>query len=172
MDSNRTCGECIACCIVPEVRGEDFVKPSLATCPYINPETKINRCLLQRTGKKPLMCTSFRCAWLRGFGSGNHRPDKVGCMVSLNTIGGSTWIVVMNLKPTAHLTTGKQLITDIASRIDFPVIVVEHDHLKGGKGDYVIIKQSHEPRSTKIRGDFIVRYTDDMNIYKLIISSF
>ena len=76
----------------------------------------------------------------------------------------------MNLKPAAHLTTGKTIIADIASRTDVPVIVVEYDHLKGGKGDFVIIKQSLESRSSKIRGDFIAKYTDTMNIYKLIIT--
>ena len=67
------------------------------------------------------------------------------------------------------LKTGKNILIDIAAKVDLPVIIVDHRHLKTSRGDYVIVKKSLEPRSSKIMGEFLETYSDTMNLYKLII---
>jgi hypothetical protein len=163
--SNRTCGDCSVCCYVGEVKESIVNKPSCAVCPFLD-----HGCTLFAKPERPSVCNSFQCSWLRGFGDDVDRPDQSQVMVSVNRMNGGTWINVMNLKPQAHLTTGKHIIIDVASKVDYPVIIVEYKNLKHGKGDYVIIKDSLQSRSTKIRGDFIANYTDTMKLYKLIIS--
>lgn len=74
--SDRTCGTCNACCIVPEIRSLN--KPELQACGH-----------LCRTGcatyqDRPPVCVAFHCAWLSGAISDSAlRPDKCGVLVSL-----------------------------------------------------------------------------------------
>jgi len=163
--STRQCGDCTACCFVAEVKEGIVKKPACQTCPFMQ-----NGCKLYGKPERPQVCQDFQCSWLRGFGSLEDRPDKSGVMVSINHMNGGTWINVFDLKKNAHKTTGKKMIEAIARQVDVPVIVVDADNTKEGKGDYVIIKKSLESRSNKVRGELIEALNDDMNIYKLIIS--
>lgn len=160
------CGSCTVCCHVAEVKEGIVQKPACQNCPFQD-----RGCKLFGQPQRPQVCQDFQCSWLRGYGDKNDRPDKSGVMVSVNHFNGGTWIMVMDLVQNAHRTTGKSIIKDIAQKVGLPVIIVAHKHLKTGKGDYVILKKSLEPRSRQIMGDFIEKYTADLNVYKLIISS-
>jgi hypothetical protein len=166
MDKNRQCGDCSACCHVAEVKEGIVNKPACSACPFLN-----RGCTLFDEPTRPLVCSSFQCSWLRSYGNDSDRPDKSGVMVSVNHMNGGTWINVMDLVKNAHLTTGKNIIVDVASKVDYPVIIVDYDHLEKGMGDFVIIKQSLEANSNKIKGELISTYTDTMKLYKLIITS-
>lgn len=166
MSSQRTCGGCTVCCHVAEVKEGIVQKPACTACPFLD-----HGCKLFDKPDRPTVCNSFQCSWLRGYGDTSDRPDKSRVMVSVNRINGGTWITVMNLDKEAHLTTGKKIIVDVASKVNYPVIVVESNNLEKGRGDYVIIKQSLESRSNRIKGQFISKYTDTMNLYKLVITA-
>ena len=77
----------------------------------------------------------------------------------------------METKKNAHLTTGKNIILDIANKFDIPIIVSDYDSELGEDyGDYVILKKDLEVRANQIKGDFICELGKDVKVYKLIIS--
>jgi hypothetical protein len=74
----------------------------------------------------------------------------------------------MELKENAFKTTGKNIILDIISKLDIPVIVSDFNTPRGQDyGDYVIIKKDLEKRSNNIRGEFMFEFSDGVNVYKL-----
>jgi hypothetical protein len=165
---DRNCGECVTCCIVTEIKENDFYKAPNETCKYLNKECC--GCSVFGTEKKPIRCDVFNCAWLKGFGDLNDRPDLNDVMIAIDKFNGGTWVFVLETKKGAYLTTGKNIIIDIANNFNFPVIVVDYDSkYPNDKGDYVIIRKDLEYRAKSIMDDFICEYSEDMNVYKLII---
>lgn len=165
---DRECVECITCCIVTEISYNDFYKAPDIKCKYLN--DACDGCSVYGTDKKPPNCTNYNCAWLKGFGDINDRPDLNNVMLSIDRFNGGVWIFVMETKKGAYLTSGKNIITEVANKFNYPVIVVDYDSkYPNDKGDYVIIKNSLENISKFIMGDFICNYNDNMNVYKLII---
>lgn len=69
----RECGECQACCFLPEIpeRGS----PGYSRCP--------DQCAAgcARYEERPQRCRDFACGWLQGFGGIGDRPDKVGFII-------------------------------------------------------------------------------------------
>jgi len=167
MDTERQCGECKECCCASVVEFENGeVKPSLVWCKYLCDKG----CSIYGEKKRPEMCESFFCPWMRNFGEEDDRPDKNGVFLATpDKFNGGYWIVGMDMKKNAHRTTGKEIILSIANQIDLPVIIVDYDNLKDGKGDYVIVKDSLQHRSSQIKGEFIGDF-GHMKEYKLEIS--
>ena len=164
----RECGDCGVCCILSEIKENDFYVEPYKPCKFLK-DCK-GGCLIFGKEERPKMCSIYECAWLKGFGDDNDRPDKNNIMISLNDFNGGVWFFVMETKKYAHRTTGKNIIIEIVNKYDIPVIVSDIDSVyPNDKGDYVIIKKSLEKRSKMIMGDFIYNLDDDINIYKLII---
>jgi len=171
MDNERQCGDCGECCYstVVEFPNGD-VKPSLVKCKYLCDEKTNKRCKIFGQDERPDMCASFFCFWRRGYGGEEDRPDKNGIFIALpSPFNGGSWIVVMDQVKDAHRITGKRIILDVANQIDLPVVIVDHDNLKDSMGDYVIIKDSLQHRSSQIKGKFIGDF-GHMREYELEIS--
>lgn len=80
MSTPRVCGGCVACCkthAVVEIRKLDGV-----WCPHVN-ATRTG-CSVYTT--RPMSCATFKCAWLKGSGGENERPDKVRVVCTTETI--------------------------------------------------------------------------------------
>lgn len=164
----RKCENCVTCCIITEIKYKDFYKAPNENCKYLNKEC----CGCSVFGKieKPTNCLNFDCAWLKGFGDINDRPDLSDVMVAIDNFNGGTWIFVMETKKGAYLTTGKNIIIDMVNKFNFPVIVVDYDSkFPNDKGDYVIIKDELKHRAKSLIGDFVCEYDDNINVYKIII---
>jgi hypothetical protein len=160
----RQCYECDVCCKIAEVKENDFFKPAGKPCQYLD-----KGCTIFDQDKRPKMCSSYQCGWLRGFGKENDRPDKSGVMLSISAFNGGTWIFVQELWEDAHKTTGKNIIIDISKKVDIPIIVSDFNTKLGEDyGDYVIIKNSLESRSNKIRGEFLFELEKNIKVYRLI----
>jgi hypothetical protein len=73
MIDGRKCGGCKACCTINGI--EELDKPIRTHCP--------NECEVGCTvyPNHPPSCQTFKCVWIRGFGSDNERPDKLGLFV-------------------------------------------------------------------------------------------
>jgi hypothetical protein len=68
--SERTCGGCTACCKTHAIREEGFNKPEGEWCTHC----EIGKgCGIYQA--RPTSCQVFKCAWLEGFGTDEHRPD-------------------------------------------------------------------------------------------------
>lgn len=168
--TKRECDECDVCCVVAQVKEGDFNKPACVSCPYLKKNGGKKRCGLFGDKKRPKMCSTFECAWKRGFGTIDSRPDKNGVMISINNFNGGRWIFVLDVKKDAHKTTGKSIIIDMITKFNLPAIVLAHDNLEKGKGDYVIITKEMKARSSQIIDGFIENL-GDLEIYKLKIST-
>lgn len=162
--TTRECGSCEECCFVAEVKEGIIQKNACQKCPF-----QQNGCKIFGKPERPKVCIDFQCGWLRGAGTEEDRPDKSGIMVSVNKIEDSTWIVAMDLKKNAHRTTGKNIVIDMLNKYKLPVIVVDHDNLEKGKGDYVIIHDSMLPRAGQLIGNFLNDISINMKEYELII---
>lgn len=72
--TDRTCGGCTACCFTHQIR--DINKPMGTWCTHCKVGSG---CEIYDT--KPPACTNYRCAWLKGLGTEDDRPDKVNAVL-------------------------------------------------------------------------------------------
>ena len=74
----RACGECVACCVIPEIDAPGLKKPAGEVCP---------NCTGSQCGiyeMRPQVCRSYFCVWRRvGALSEAARPDKIKVMFDL-----------------------------------------------------------------------------------------
>ncbi len=160
----RRCGACAVCCEVADVEGLDFPKPAGTRCPHA-----LRGCAIHADPKRPMVCRSFRCAWLQGFGRLRDRPDKCGCMVTVNDANGGRWIFAVDVTEGAHRTTGAGVIRAVSDAVRLPVVVVLNEHLILGKGDFVMLREDQESRAGKIKGAFVER-VNGLNKYVLVVA--
>lgn len=66
----RSCGSCTLCCKVLAV--PEIAKPAGHWCPQARKGTG---CSIYDT--RPEMCREFRCLWLQGHLSAEHKPDRI-----------------------------------------------------------------------------------------------
>jgi hypothetical protein len=169
MNNIRKCEECAVCCVITEISEDNFHKCANYPCEYLNNEGY--GCSLFGKKEKPNRCTEYECAWLRGFGGDNDRPDKSNIMLFINSFNGGIWIFAMETKKDAYRTTGKSIIVDMVEKFDLPIIISDFDSKPPyDKGDYVVIKNELEYKSNQIKGDFIYELENDIKVYKLKIS--
>jgi hypothetical protein len=160
----RQCGACDICCTVAQVEGVGFRKPAWQACKY-----SCDGCVLYNRDERPTICSQFQCAWLRGAGLEQDRPDNSGIMVSVNNLNGGNWIFAIETKANALLGSGKNIVLDAAAKINLPVIVVDFNSRPPKDfGNRVIVKNSLLKRSTSIMGDFVA-YLDDYEEFGLYL---
>jgi hypothetical protein len=82
----RQCGECMVCCTYLKVPG--VPKAGLCHCPHSSFDEPTKDGILFYTGKgcasydsRPEACSGYRCAWLRGLGNEEDRPDRCGILI-------------------------------------------------------------------------------------------
>jgi hypothetical protein len=73
--TKRQCGECTACCSVPEV--PELSKPPWVPCTHLCGQG----CGIYPT--RPYTCQSYECQWLQGELGEDHRPDRLGLIVDM-----------------------------------------------------------------------------------------
>jgi Fe-S-cluster containining protein len=69
----RECGECTACCVA--LPNRELNKPGFSPCVHLTEAG----CGIY--AQRPYTCRTFRCVWLDGFLSTDHRPDKFGLVI-------------------------------------------------------------------------------------------
>lgn len=81
---NRVCGDCVACCITPEIPALD--KPADTRCPNLRQKARERPgCSIYRD--RPESCGAFSCLWLMGFGAFQDRPDRTGVYLTVQDVG-------------------------------------------------------------------------------------
>jgi hypothetical protein len=156
----RQCDGCTLCCTTAEVQGKDFYKPVGEKCIH-----QCNGCKIFGQESRPEVCNTFKCAWLRGFGNEEDRPDKTKVLTSINNLFGNNWIIIIEQEKDAYKTSGKNIIVDLINKVNLPAIVATN----GGTtwGEYVIIKDNLEDRTEGIKDEFLFDYTENMKVYRL-----
>lgn len=89
---SRECENCIACCVYLNIDSEEFKKPQLRHCPHLNLTNPVEKNVLQYSTDEPCPCSLFgtderypichdyKCAWLKGYGADQDRPDRSGIL--------------------------------------------------------------------------------------------
>ena len=77
----RSCGGCTACCKTHGIF--ELQKIPGKWCPHCQVG---NGCRIY--SRRPQSCQVFRCMWLKGLGSPEHRPDKTGIVPEIKMIPG------------------------------------------------------------------------------------
>ena len=161
----RQCGDCSVCCEVADVPG--LVGP-WQKCPYQN-QNSSGSCSIFDSSTRPTICHDFGCAWYRGYGSLDDRPNNIDVMFSINTTEDGIFGFAIELIKDALISSAKSMAIEFASSIDVPIIAVA-----AGKkppedtGDWVIIKDALLPRAQRIIGQEIIRLSDDVAMYELV----
>lgn len=172
-NNRRTCGPCHVCCVMAEVERGDFYKPVYEICKYLDESLPCEKCTVFGTDKRPESCGTYLCPWLRGFGNEEDRPDKSNVLLSVCEFNGGTWIVVNELEKNAVMTTGKNIILEVAKKIDFPAIISDYGSKPPNDfGDRLGIRKDRESKAKSMMGTHLAQLDENgfYNIYKLLVT--
>ena len=76
--ADRACGDCTACCVLPDIDTPELKKPEGQVCPHCTGKG----CGIYDT--RPEVCRTFNCAWKRiASMTPETRPDRLGVMFTL-----------------------------------------------------------------------------------------
>jgi Fe-S-cluster containining protein len=88
MTRERSCGNCTACCYLPEIAEPELKKEKFTACKHC----KDNKgCKIYEN--RPVACRDFSCMWKMNFTHESKRPDKSGIMIDLlplNSLSGKS----------------------------------------------------------------------------------
>lgn len=74
----RTCGTCSACCTPLGIDSDGLQKAPGVPCRHLGPNRQ--GCTIYAT--RPTHCQRYLCAWRNGMGDDEHRPDRLGLLLS------------------------------------------------------------------------------------------
>ncbi len=112
-DPKRSCGECVACCILPRV--DELNKPEWTPCVHLAKDHP--GCSIYN--ERPTPCRAFICSWLAGSFRPEDRPDKIGIMGSrpASDLYAAFPIEIWEVRPGASTTgRGAEIVADLRSR--------------------------------------------------------
>ena len=76
--ADRTCGDCVVCCWIPEIKSEGLTKPAGTLCRHSTGQG----CGIYPS--RPMACRSWHCLWRRLARLGDElRPDLSGLLITL-----------------------------------------------------------------------------------------
>lgn len=155
----RECGDCTVCCFTGAVDG---LKPAHSKCPH-----ECDGCAIYEDPRRPRICSEFRCAWLRGLGREDHRPDRSGCLIAVTSMNGGLWTFVIEIRPNGF-EDSQDMILEMVRKFDVPAILVRHDRKPPhDTGDYTVIRDDLLQRTSRMRGDLMKMIANDVGIYDL-----
>lgn len=117
--SDRACGDCRVCCILPEV--VEVGKVRGVPCQHLSMEPGC-RAACGIYADRPEPCKVFRCLWLQGHGPAWGKPSKVGLMLTGHeSEGGGFHIQAWETTPGA---SKKKKARAMLSKLRAPFVVV------------------------------------------------
>ena len=126
------CGPCRVCCRLPDI--PELNKPINTWCRHIDLESDDAPCRIY--DHRPDVCRAFDCAWKQGLGGEHDRPDKLGVMWQIVTLGDG--------KP------GLGVVEARAGALDSPRVRRQLHDFEKKKPGRVIIRLAHEPRFSPV----------------------
>lgn len=179
--SARSCGACSLCCTV--LRVDELKKLGGVNCRHqclaANPdEPEVKGCAIHAT--RPQICRSYHCLWVGGGLGDEDRPDKLGAVVDVLTLGAETRLSIQEAHPGAYDSSPR--LQEIAGkyRESMPVRVVEAGNfldpdrpfrvlLAGGEehrvtGEWTVVERPGEPKERR-RLTILARLTRRVSIW-------
>lgn len=117
-EDTRSCDACSLCCTV--LRVDELSKLGGVACEHQCPG---GGCGIHE--RRPNICRDYACLWLRGGLKDEDRPDKLGAIVDILTLGGETRLSIQEARPNAFESSRR--LQEIAARYreSMPVRIVE-----------------------------------------------
>ena len=114
----RSCGECIACCITLRIEDQQLRKPAGEPCQHLN---ECGGCSIYP--QRPQVCRSWICGWklLEGLGD-EWRPDRCGVLIRFNEGSGVTLQPLRAPEQTLTTDAVLTLVADFVSQ-SIPVFI-------------------------------------------------
>lgn len=162
----RTCGECQVCCVVSEIHSDidGVVVDTMggSTCAH----QCASGCDLHGQPTMPRACDSFGCAWYRGLGGDEDRPDRVGLMLSVSRTSRGQVGVGLEFRPGALLGEGRATAVEFVRTTGMPLVVVEYGKTAPNDvGDWVVLKREHVLKAFSMRGEYVAELAHDVKVY-------
>lgn len=144
----RQCGECSVCCVIGGV--PEIEKPAHTPCPFIKTDV-CGSCSIFDKPELPLVCKTYRCSWLKGYGAEEDKPDKSGLLVTENILENQRYFTVIETKHKALF--NNNIVAEISEKTKVPIIGVEYGKKPPhDTGDYVIVHDDVLHRCQRIVG--------------------
>lgn len=93
-EPTRECGACSLCCSV--LRVDELGKPAGRDCRHQRAQ---GGCAIHAT--RPAICRAYHCLWLQGGLEADDRPDRLGAVLDLQTVGVESRLSVQEARPGA-----------------------------------------------------------------------
>lgn len=87
MRGDRTCGECVACCVYLPIKSALLTKAARVPCEHLRvpPDGMTapyeQNCTVFGTDSRPAVCEAYFCEWRNGHGLNQDRPDRSGVLI-------------------------------------------------------------------------------------------
>lgn len=157
----RSCGLCTVCCWVGEVPG---LKEAYSNCKH---QTEAGCAIHDQPRHK--VCESFQCAWLRGIGAEDDRPDLCGVMCAINDVESGTFTFAVELTEGAALSSGSAMIAACVRAYPFPTIVSSFGRRPpDDSGDMIAADQVRPGCSRRNLGKVVGLLEPDIYIHQLV----
>lgn len=157
----RTCGPCTACCWVGSVPG---LKEEYSFCEH---QTEAGCSVHDQPRHR--VCESFQCAWLRGVGSEEDRPDLSGVMCAVNEVPSGTFTFAVELQQGAVLKSGAGMLSSCVRAYPFPVIISSFGRRPpDDSGDMIAADPSSPGCSRRNIGKPLRRLAPDVYLHQLV----
>jgi Fe-S-cluster containining protein len=162
----RECGTCNACCVAPafEDKENNIFKLSNVNCPKLDTSKKDKQCLIYE--KRPSVCRSFICSWIKDFGDENDRPDKNKLLIFNREFNNGHWFVILEMEKDALFNYGENIVHDILSKYDTACIVLKYQS-NNLVGDLAVINEKIKHRCENMIDEFIGNLGEELEVYTL-----
>ncbi len=117
-EEQRTCGACSLCCSV--LRVDELSKPAGVDCEHQLAE---GGCAIHAT--RPAICRAYHCLWLSGGLEEADRPDQLGAILDLQTVGFETRLSIQEARGGAYEASPRLQAIVEQYRASMPVRLVE-----------------------------------------------
>jgi len=151
----RACGGCTLCCTV--LRVDALHKLGGTPCPEQRSPGEAARlgggCGIHAT--RPRICRRYRCLWLQGGLEAGDRPDRLGAVLDLVTVGAETRLEIHEAEPGAYERSPR--LREIAGRhrAAMPVRILDTGDVHDPDRPYrVLLPDGDELR---VRGERVTR---------------
>ena len=151
LPTQRACGECSLCCTV--LRVDELAKLGGTPCRHLGAE---GGCSIHP--RRPQICRSYECLWLRGAFDANDRPDRLGAVLDLIQTGDGVSLAIREGVPGAFERSPR--LQEIAAqyRETMPVRITNADDVMNPDKPFKILLGGGEEQ--RVEGDVVWIYRD------------
>lgn len=156
----RSCGACSLCCTV--LRVDELEKLGGVACEH---QRKGGGCAIHET--RPRICRAYSCLWLSGGLEEADRPDRLGAITDILTVGAETRLSIQEAAPGAF--DGSARLQDVARqyRDSMPVRIVEAGNFLDPDRPYRVLLGDGEEHRVEGEWTTVLRPGHDLHKHRL-----